>query len=119
MPRRIQKPCRLKTCNALTRNKSGYCDEHAEHAVGWKRTQNKKGSSSDRGYGYSWRILRARILERDAYLCQECLKNGVITAATDVDHIINKACGGTDAESNLQSLCKPCHKEKTRSESRR
>ncbi|WP_407047632.1 HNH endonuclease [Vibrio cholerae] len=43
----------------------------------------------------------------------------MITAATDVDHIINKACGGTDAESNLQSLCKPCHKEKTRSESRR
>ncbi|AOT26252.1 HNH endonuclease [Vibrio anguillarum] len=119
MPRRVQKICRLKSCNALTRNKNGYCDSHAEHATGWVRTQAKKGSSSQRGYGYAWRIKRARILERDSFLCQVCLSNGIITAARDVDHIINKANGGTDDDANLQSICSPCHKEKTAKESRR
>ncbi|MBF4406127.1 HNH endonuclease, partial [Vibrio anguillarum] len=42
-----------------------------------------------------------------------------ITAARDVDHIINKANGGTDDDANLQSICSPCHKEKTAKESRR
>ncbi|ELV2160624.1 HNH endonuclease [Escherichia coli] len=33
--------------------------------------------------------------------------------AKTVDHIIPKAHGGSDADSNLQSLCWPCHKAKT------
>jgi hypothetical protein len=33
--------------------------------------------------------------------------------ATDVDHIIAKSKGGTDAYSNLQSLCHRCHSQKT------
>ena len=36
-----------------------------------------------------------------------------------VDHIIPKAEGGTDDESNLQSLCKPCHAAKTDREKNR
>jgi 5-methylcytosine-specific restriction protein A len=34
----------------------------------------------------------------------------------DVDHIKPKANGGTDDETNLQSICEACHKEKTRKE---
>lgn len=119
MPRRIKKQCRLQGCNALHRNANGYCDDHAEHAIGWKRTQARKGSSSKRGYGYSWRKIRDRILERDNFLCQPCLANGVVTAAKEVDHIINKESGGTDEDYNLQSICKSCHKEKTQAESRK
>ncbi|WP_345945876.1 HNH endonuclease [Psychrobacter sp. Ps4] len=36
--------------------------------------------------------------------------------ATDVDHIINKAKGGSDEPSNLQSLCRKCHLSKTANE---
>ncbi|MBF6822603.1 hypothetical protein HN294_21340 [Acinetobacter baumannii] len=32
--------------------------------------------------------------------------------------MVNVARGGTDDESNLQSLCVPCHKKKTQQESR-
>jgi len=60
--------------------------------------------------------LRKRILERDNYLCQVCLALGIVTPATQVDHIVNKAAGGTDAESNLQGICDHCHDTKTRSE---
>jgi len=33
--------------------------------------------------------------------------------ATEVDHIIPKAKGGTDDMSNLQAINKECHKKKT------
>lgn len=55
----------------------------------------------------------ARVLKRDKGLCQLCLRAGVVREAKTVDHIIPKAHGGTDADSNLQSLCWPCHKAKT------
>ena len=58
-------------------------------------------------------VIRARVLKRDKGLCQLCLRAGVVREAKTVDHIIPKAHGGTDADSNLQSLCWPCHKAKT------
>jgi len=36
----------------------------------------------------------------------------------ELDHIVNVAQGGTDDESNLQSLCVSCHKVKSQKESR-
>lgn len=60
-----------------------------------------------------WRKLRAMVLERDRYLCLECLRNGLYVSATTVDHIIAKAHGGSDDLSNLQSLCEQCHRMKT------
>ncbi|MBW3010581.1 HNH endonuclease, partial [Acinetobacter baumannii] len=42
----------------------------------------------------------------------------IVTKDLELDHIVNVARGGTDDESNLQSLCVPCHKKKTQQESR-
>jgi len=75
-----------------------------------------KVSADDRGYNWAWRKRRKRILERDKYLCQVCLALGIVTPATQVDHIVNKATGGTDDDDNLQSICDPCHATKTRAE---
>jgi len=36
-----------------------------------------------------------------------------VTLATEVDHILSKANGGTDDENNLQAICKVCHRIKT------
>ena len=112
MPRRPQQPCRLQGCNTRHRNKHGYCDDHQAMATGWRRSHQHTTASRE-GYGKVWRVKRLKILQRDDYLCQECKRNGIVTAATDVDHIKSKAQGGTDEDSNLQSLCKPCHKAKT------
>lgn len=65
-----------------------------------------------RGYGSKWVKLRARILERDQYLCVPCRARGIIASATSVDHIKPKAKGGTDDPSNLRSLCGDCRKAK-------
>jgi len=46
--------------------------------------------------------------------CRICRSKGVIVAATRVDHIVALVNGGTDDDSNVQSLCEPCHDAKTR-----
>lgn len=69
----------------------------------------ERGTTTERGYGYKWQQLRKRILQRDDFICQICFG----ADATDVDHITPKAKGGTNSPSNLQSLCKACHKHKT------
>ncbi len=85
-----------------------------------KATKAKAGSNTNpgqsrhqRGYGSKWDSIRARVLKRDKGLCQLCLRAGVVREAKTVDHIIPKSHGGTDVDSNLQSLCWPCHKAKT------
>jgi 5-methylcytosine-specific restriction protein A len=75
-----------------------------------------KESSSSRGYGAKWQRLRDVILRRDNYLCQcpDCLGGDKrLTPATEVDHIIPKAQGGGDHESNLRSVNTDCHKRLT------
>jgi len=75
--------------------------------------QTGEGWGSGRG-GRAWRRKREQILHRDLYTCQSC---GRVTPELEVDHIINKAQGGSDDDNNLQTLCAPCHKLKTSAES--
>ena len=111
MPKMPPKPCTQARCTKYA-TKSGRCDEHKRES--W--VHNGK-SASERGYGADWRKIRKRILIRDDYLCQECKRNGVITNGTMVDHIINKANGGTNRDDNLECICKKCHTVKTKIES--
>lgn len=115
MPPRIKQICRAKGCHALTDAPGGYCSEHTGQAVGWRRVA-AKSSSSERGYGASWRKRRERIMQRDRGLCQPCIRKGIITSAYAVDHIVPKAAGGTDDDTNLEAICRCCHKQKTQQE---
>ena len=65
--------------------------------------------------GRPWRRLKERMHVRDQWTCQSC---GLVTDKLELDHIVNQAVGGTDDESNLQSLCVECHKLKTSKESK-
>jgi len=47
-------------------------------------------------------------------LCVHCLARRKVSEAKRVDHIVALVNGGPDDESNLQSLCIPCHDRKTR-----
>lgn len=116
MPGRIRKACRVRGCAATTTDPDGYCDAHKGES--WNRHTAGK-TRKQRGYGASWDKLREQILKRDRYLCQECLRNDRYVPANQVDHILPKAQGGTDAPSNLQTLCGACHRQKTARESKR
>ena len=72
-------------------------------------------SAHRRGYGSAWRERRILFLQRNP-LCAHCLAAGRTTPATDVDHVVAKARGGTDDPRNLQALCHACHSTKTAAE---
>lgn len=72
----------------------------------------RRGSPSKRGYDRRWQRRRAIQLQREP-LCRHCYARGIITPATDVDHIISKAKGGPDTFDNYASLCHACHSSKT------
>lgn len=75
-----------------------------------------KLTNTQRGYGAKWRKLRKRVMDRDSWLCQVCLKAGRITPATEVDHIIPKSKGGDDSMHNLQGICRADHQAKSQRE---
>jgi 5-methylcytosine-specific restriction protein A len=59
--------------------------------------------------------MRKLIRRAGAAECQKCACR-VLASAIDVDHVIPLARGGQDVDSNIQALCRPCHKLKTRSD---
>jgi len=118
MPKRLKSLCRHKTCNATHRNANGLCDKHQTQASNWGKWSATKGNTTQRGYGREWELIKKQIKQRDNNLCQPCERTGRLTEAHAVDHIKPKSQGGTNAPSNLECICKACHKAKTAMESR-
>lgn len=118
MPKSALKPCAKAGCGTLVERKDRFCEPHGGNS-NWQDSQARKGSVTERGYGHSWRKLRGQILKRDNYICQNHIKQGRYVPGNEVDHITNKAQGGTDDPDNLQTLCNPCHRAKTATESKR
>lgn len=73
------------------------------------RMKDDRPSAAKRGYGRKWRALRLAYLMEHP-LCQE---PGCRLAATDVDHRVSKAKGGTDDVDNLVGYCHGHHSAKT------
>jgi 5-methylcytosine-specific restriction protein A len=115
MAARPKSICRHAACRTAIAM-PGYCEKHAKEAVGWNKSSTK--SRHERGYGSAWDAIRLRVLARDCGLCQPCYRAGRIHAAQEVDHIVSKAAGGTDDESNLQAIATACHRAKTIEERR-
>lgn len=62
----------------------------------------------------SWFFVRKDVLRRDKYKCSICGKR-FRKALLDVDHIIPvKWGGGLFDKANLRTLCKDCHKAKSK-----
>lgn len=91
----------------------GYCDSCRRHAAGRER----RGSSTQRGYGYKWQCYSRDRLRRFP-LCVDPDKRhpGLVVLAEHTDHI--EAVHGPEDprfwdSANHQSLCQPCHSAKT------
>ena len=74
-----------------------------------RATPRKRGRAGQRD--------RTQVMAEEP-LCRACLKAGREVAADKVDHIVPLAWGGSDARSNKQSLCDPCHDAKSATERR-
>ena len=113
MPRKPAKPCSYPNCPKLTYGR--YFEKH-------QKQMDKSYNKNCRPYAYfynnsRWRRLRKQFLLEHP-LCEECKKQGAVTAATVVDHI--KPHQGDERlfwdESNWQALCKHHHDKKTAKE---
>jgi len=62
----------------------------------------------------SWFWVRKDVLKRDRYTCQICRKR-MRKKFLDIDHIMPVRSGGNPFDKeNLRTLCKECHRAKTR-----
>lgn len=110
MPPRMNKPCCKPGCPELTKDR--YCEKHKKDS---RRYDQYRGSAAERGYDARWRKARAVFLKQNP-LCVHCQKEGRLTAATVVDHIIPHKGDYKlfwDVKNNWQSLCKRHHDIKT------
>jgi len=74
----------------------------------------RRGSAQERGYDSVWAKL-AKAHRAAEPLCRRCWADGVVTLGQLVDHIVTveEAPHLRLVDSNLQTLCRDCHKEKT------
>lgn len=68
-----------------------------------------------------WRKCREMILIRDHYLCQTCLKKGIIKVANTVHHIkpLEDYPELALEPTNLESICPACHNQEHPEKGRR
>ena len=105
MPQRPPRQCHHPGCPNLVTDGGSYCREHLRSK--WREQNIHRPSAAAQGYGARWRKLREQVLREEPY-CRLCG-----APASEVDHIVPRRRGGTDARSNLQPLCKSCHSSKT------
>ncbi len=110
-PKRLCSRCRRGKVDPAT----NVCDRCGPaKRRGWKHDQ-QRGTRQQRGYDQTWINLRAYWLRLHP-LCEDCKREGQITAAEEVHHM--RAFRGPDDplrldDTNLESLCKSCHSRKT------
>lgn len=108
MPKAPKRPCRYPGCPNLC-DKGVYCSKHIQFS-----SDRMRGGADARGYDSRWRKARKYFLEKHP-LCAKCMRNGKLTPATVVDHIIPHR-GDQQLfwdDGNWQPLCKGCHDRKT------
>lgn len=93
---------------------NGYCRYCGVELTGRKTAYCSEAHASTYTRRFMWPKVRIRILERDQDKCVDCgapLNYG----ESEIDHIHARVNGGSYWDyANLQTLCVPCHKRKTK-----
>ncbi|MFW6029444.1 MAG: HNH endonuclease [Halanaerobiales bacterium] len=104
--------CKYPQCQNPVNNKDEYCIEHQNSTI--VKKNRKYGVTSKLYNTAEWRKMRKVVLTRDNYTCQNCGSQTKVV----VDHIIphRENLELFIEETNLITLCKECHDNKTRKE---
>lgn len=111
----------------INNNQCPVCGKHKNdwnRCVGWICCSTQCTDKYQHNVIYGWSQLKTKVFERDNYLCVKCGKKGNSSDAKGwqnnyiglvADHIIPIAIGGLQWDiSNIQTLCIPCDKIKTK-----
>jgi 5-methylcytosine-specific restriction enzyme A len=119
MPARPLRVCRHRECYAATRADTPYCAQHqAGRSASW-RAWNDGRTSTERGYGADWRPVRDAHIRTyplcgqaapDAYVGDrgDCVRDGCVTAATQVHHLLGFAGVDDPLRLDRRNLCSIC-----------
>ncbi|WP_108262550.1 HNH endonuclease signature motif containing protein [Mangrovicoccus ximenensis] len=118
MPKLI---CVTSGCEELAQDGCARCAGHEARRLAGKSAAKNRRSDAERQwrklYSRAWRKASAAFLAKHP-TCRDCAGLGLVTAATEVDHIVPHR--GDRAlfwdRRNWQPLCKPCHSRKTAAE---
>ncbi len=115
MPHRPPHPCAHPGCSVLVDGGESRCPEHRRQAT--REREQRRESSTARGYDYAWQRLRRRKLQVDP-LCVGFKSQGRASLGQEVDHIIplSQRPDLRLVWENLQSLCGRCHAAKSAAE---
>ncbi len=105
MPRKPKRPCSHPGCSEVS--EARYCEKH-KSLMNKNYNKYQRHPDSNKRYGRSWKRIRDRYIKSHP-LCEECKKQGLLTPAEEVHHILPLSKGGGNETSNLMSLCKSCH----------
>ncbi len=95
--------CPVLGCTKVTRDR--YCADHLRERR--QIVDANRPTAAQRGYDEEWRQTRAAFLRENPY-CGICGQK-----ATEPDHIIPIADGGTNDWENLRPRCKRHHSQRT------
>ncbi|MGW6313831.1 HNH endonuclease [Streptomyces sp. NPDC055099] len=92
---------------------SGRCALHHSHYTARRSVQShiKRREAIARGNNAAARLRRA-VRKAVAGQCTTCM-GWFLPSQVDIDHVLPLAKGGEDIGTNVQVLCKQCHKTKT------
>lgn len=107
-----QHSCTYPGCGEpLPPGRKGRCDQHPY--------PDAHDHESQRLYStWQWKKIRKAQLTKEPW-CADCLRGGIYTAASEVDHIVpHRGDRVKFFTGPRQSLCRSCHSRKTNSELR-
>lgn len=111
MPYRPKHPCSYPGCPNLTYER--YCSEHRKLVNAQYDARLRDRGTAEFYHSREWKRLRQNFLIEHPF-CEECRRNGKLTKASVVDHIVPIRQGGPALEEkNLQALCASCHGAKS------
>ncbi|HPA14895.1 MAG TPA: HNH endonuclease signature motif containing protein [Desulfobacterales bacterium] len=113
MASKPRKYCASFPCSKIAVAGSSYCTDH-------QPAPQRDHKEADPFYlSPAWRRLRNWYI-RAHPLCEICLREGRMTPATTVDHVVELKDGGDPLNAdNMQSLCHACHNKKTKAEAKK
>ena len=106
MPYKPKRPCSYPGCAKLA-DSGQYCTEHKK-LMDKHYNKYQRDPEHNKRYGRAWKRIRDRYIKAHP-LCEQCQKNGYITPAEEVHHILPLSKGGGNETNNLMALCKSCH----------
>ncbi|PKE38505.1 HNH endonuclease [Macrococcoides caseolyticum] len=106
--------CAYPGCSRTTSDR--YCEVHSGIAKQKHKEYDRERTDQQEVSFYNskkWKDVRAAVLQRDFYLCQQCKRQGITTFGNIVHHIVELKDDWSlrlDMK-NLETVCSACHNQ--------